>query len=122
MEIEKIVDVSEAAATEIARDIFDLSPKWMELAKGAGAPNPYGFIAATLLAQGMMMLIAAQVPASRVLEDAEHLFDFYTDPEMMAEIAAIRDDKAAIVAYMERLLEDNIKLRALTALRKKAAN
>ena len=94
-------------------DIHGRWPEWMELAKQANheLSSPYMLVASTLVSMGFMAMLHAQVTPQHILEICEDVFDSLTDPEYMAEMAKLRDDKAEIMAYMGKLLRTNIEKR-----------
>ena len=99
------------AAETVAEDILNRWKVWNELAKKelGEMSSPYMLIATQLMGQAMMAMLCAQVPEAVVAKDVERLFDLYTDPDVMAQIAAMRDDKKEIIAFCDRILQDQIK-------------
>ena len=94
------------AIDALATDIHDRWPLWIEMAKPhiGQWSSPYMVVAGQLLGQGVMAMLAAQVHPAEIMKIADHLFDIYTDPEVATKLAALRDDKADILGFVEKLL------------------
>jgi hypothetical protein len=108
------------AGATLVEDIHKRWPIWNELAKRElrGFSSTYMVIAIQLMAQGMVAMLCAQVPEASVAKTVEELLDFYTDPKVMEQIAAMGDDKKEILAFCDRILRDQSEGLA----KRKAAN
>ena len=108
------------AAVTLAEDIHKRWPIWVELAdKNLGMfSSPHMLIAVHLLSSGMQAMLYAQMPAGVIAKSVEQLFDMMTNPDYLTHIAEMREDKASILAFCDRLLRD----QANDMVKHKAAN
>jgi hypothetical protein len=109
-----------SAASALSEDIHKRWPIWSELAKQELGKwsSPNMVIAVYLLTYGMNVMLLAQVPEGAVSKAADDLFDLYTDPDIMAQIAALRDDKKEILAFCDKIM----RAQSENIYKRKAAN
>ncbi len=107
------------AIEALAKDIHDRWPIWIEMAKPhiGKWSSPYMVVAGYLMMQGMSAMLEAQILPADVMKCAENMFDLLTDPNWHGRLAELRDDKAEILAFIERMLmtqaEDLAKQRTM---------
>lgn len=110
IDLGKRVDTADA----LVKDIVGRWPVWKKIVEEHGPhhSSAYMAIATHLFSAGMAAMLEAQVAPAEILDAAGELFDLYTDPEYLAKMAALRDDKDEIMRFIASMLEANMKKMA----------